>query len=198
MQLHFQTFFPNNPERPKIINEDNYGMEGRVAAKTLQGWTYGARAMEEFSKAAIEAEQRLLDKRLVVLSTLGNNTPFIGLLGTVLGIMKAFRDLAMIGDAGPAVVMKGISEALIATAFGLGVAVPCVISFNFFSKRVKAKLSNAEEIVKILAGIRSAFERKGQEGIQDFADDKENLFGSKSGEYDGKKIIEPHVADEMA
>lgn len=191
-----------NTEDPSelIVKVKNvkYGMEGRVAAKTLQGWIFGVRAMEEFSRAAIEAEQRLLDKRLVVLSTLGNNTPFIGLLGTVLGIMKAFRDLAMIGDAGPAVVMKGISEALIATAFGLAVAVPCVIAFNYFSKQVKAKLSNAEEIVKILTGMRSAFERKGKDGVQDFADDDENLFTAENKENNKPSAKEAKLADEMA
>ena len=179
----------------KKVKDPRYGMEGRVAAKTLQGWDFGVRAMEEFSRAAIESEQRLLDKRLVVLSTLGNNTPFIGLLGTVLGIMKAFRDLAMIGDAGPAVVMKGISEALIATACGLAVAVPCVIAFNFFSKQVKSKLSNAEEIVKIISGIRSAFERKGHEGVQDFADDDENLFTTGK---DKETPVKTDMASEMA
>ncbi|MDY6970483.1 MAG: MotA/TolQ/ExbB proton channel family protein, partial [Spirochaetota bacterium] len=71
------------------VRDKIYGMEGRIAAKTLQGWNYGRETMNEFSKAAIESEKRLLDKRLIVLSTLGNNAPFIGLLGTVLGIMKA-------------------------------------------------------------------------------------------------------------
>lgn len=151
-------------------SDKKFGTEGRIAAKTLQGWNFGDKTMNEFAKAALEAEQRHLDKRLVVLSTLGNNTPFIGLLGTVLGIMKAFRDLAMVGDAGPAVVMKGISEALIATAFGLGVAIPCVMAYNFFSKRVKAKISNAVEIVNILTGIRSAFEIEGQAGVKKIAD----------------------------
>jgi len=162
-------------EDPKDLIEKcqvkKFGIEGRVAAKTLQGWHFGVGAMHEFASAAIEAEKRSLDKRLVVLSTLGNNTPFIGLLGTVLGIMKAFRDLAMIGDAGPAVVMKGISEALIATAFGLGVAIPCVIAFNVLSKRVQSSLSNSEEIVKILSGIRTAFDVKGAEGVKNYTVD---------------------------
>ncbi len=151
------------------VSERKYGMEGRVAAKTLQGWHFGDKAMNEFAKAAMQAEERGLDSRLVVLSTLGNNTPFIGLLGTVLGIMKAFRDLALIGDAGPAVVMKGISEALTATAFGLGVAIPCVIAFNIFSKKMKGKMSNATEIVNMLTGIRTAFESQGQTGVQKIA-----------------------------
>ncbi len=148
-----------------------YGVEGRIAAKTLEGWQFGRITMTEFSKAAIGAESRGLDKRLVILSTLGNNTPFIGLLGTVLGIMKAFRDLALAGDAGPAVVMKGISEALIATACGLAVAIPCVIAFNYFSKKVRNRLSNAQEIVDILIGIRSAVEQEAAGGINKISHD---------------------------
>jgi biopolymer transport protein ExbB/TolQ len=62
----------------------------------------------------------------------------------------------MIGDAGTAVVMKGISEALIATAFGLAVAIPCVIAFNVLSKAVKTKVSSAHEVMKIITGIKAA------------------------------------------
>ena len=146
-------------------------IESRIAIKALEGWRYGVKAMTEFSEAGMESERRKLSKGLVILSTLGNNTPFIGLLGTVLGIMKAFRSLALEGDAGPAVVMEGISEALVATAFGLGVAIPCVILFNIFNKLVKNKLSNANEIINIIFGIRTAFETKGQEGVQRYAVD---------------------------
>lgn len=136
------------------VSDSKYGMEGRVSAIALRGWKSGDSTIQEFASAAQIAEKRNLERRLVVLSTLGNNTPFIGLLGTVLGIMKAFRDLALMGDAGPAVVMKGISEALVATALGLGVAIPCVIAFNTLGKIVKDKLSSSEEIVSIIRAIR--------------------------------------------
>ncbi len=161
----------NNSELVKLLNEKlasnptditeldenvkkNFGMEGRVASVALKGWKSGEDTMKEYSSSALMAEKRNLEKRLVVLSTLGNNTPFIGLLGTVLGIMKAFRDLAAMGDSGPAVVMKGISEALVATAAGLAVAIPCVIAYNALSKIVKDKLSCAEEISSILLALR--------------------------------------------
>ncbi len=86
----------------------------------------------------VRMEQRVnLERYLGVLGTLGNTAPFIGLLGTVLGIIKAFRDLASSAGAGPEVVMVGIAEALIATAFGLSVAIPAVILFNYFMKKVK-------------------------------------------------------------
>jgi biopolymer transport protein ExbB len=78
------------------------------------------------------------------LGTLGNNAPFIGLFGTVLGIIKAFHDLAGGQAGGPSVVMAGISEALVATAVGLIVAIPAVVAFNIFSRRVRVRMSQAE------------------------------------------------------
>lgn len=79
-------------------------------------------------------------KRLTVLATLGNNAPFIGLFGTVLGVIKAFNDLHFKAGAGIKVVMGGISEALVATAMGLLVAIPAVIAYNFFSRTLNTYL----------------------------------------------------------
>lgn len=141
-------------ELAEAVNTREYGVEGRVAAVTLKGWAKNEHTMKEYADAALIAERRNLEKRLVILSTLGNNTPFIGLLGTVLGIMKAFRDLAIMGEGGPAVVMKGISEALIATAMGLAVAIPVVIAYNALSKSVNDSMSRAEEISTLLRAIR--------------------------------------------
>ncbi|MDY6969679.1 MAG: MotA/TolQ/ExbB proton channel family protein [Spirochaetota bacterium] len=181
----------------KKIGNKKFGLEGRVASKTLQGWEFGNMTINEFSKAAMESERRGLEKRLVFLSTLGNNAPFIGLLGTVLGIMKAFRDLATMGDAGPAVVMAGISEALVATAFGLGVAIPCVIIFNIFTKQVKNKLSNAEEIVKMISGMRAAFEIKINTSLNDDPEKNSKIKKDKNNkEID--KVDLPDLAIEIA
>jgi len=92
-------------------------------------------------------EERLkMERNLVVLGTMGNTAPFIGLFGTVIGIIKAFRDLALAGAGGPAVVAKGIAEALVATAGGLAVAIPAVIIYNFYMRRVKS-LSVEMEVV---------------------------------------------------
>lgn len=83
-------------------------------------------------------EERLkLERYLGVLGTMGNIAPFIGLFGTVVGIIKAFRDLALAGGGGPSVVAKGIAEALVATAAGLLVAIPAVIIYNYFMRKVK-------------------------------------------------------------
>ena len=81
-----------------------------------------------------------LEKRLGVLATFGNNAPFIGLFGTVLGVIKAFYDLGNSTEFGVKVVMQGISEALVATAMGLFVAIPSVIAYNYFVRKIKVLL----------------------------------------------------------
>jgi biopolymer transport protein TolQ len=70
------------------------------------------------------------------LATVGNTAPFIGLFGTVWGIMDSFHSIGMSKSVSLAVVAPGISEALVATAFGLGVAIPSVIAFNYFSNKL--------------------------------------------------------------
>ncbi|MFA6093889.1 MAG: MotA/TolQ/ExbB proton channel family protein [Elusimicrobiota bacterium] len=83
-------------------------------------------------------EERLrMERFLGILGTMGNTAPFIGLFGTVVGIIKAFRDLALSGIGGPTVVAKGIAEALVATAAGMAVAIPAVVLYNYFMRRVK-------------------------------------------------------------
>lgn len=96
-------------------------------------------------------ERRLLEARLIVLNTLGNNAPFIGLLGTVLGVIRAFHDMAFTSGAGPEVVMQGLSEALVATAVGILVALPCVIAYNVFHKSVEDRVADAELLGNRLA-----------------------------------------------
>lgn len=88
-------------------------------------------------RTAIDQSNRL-EKALSFLATTGNTTPFIGLFGTVWGIMESFRGIGLKGSASLAVVAPGISEALIATAAGLGAAIPAVVAFNYFNQRVLA------------------------------------------------------------
>jgi biopolymer transport protein TolQ len=96
---------------------------------------------EDFRRAldAAGAEQMAnLERHLIVLATVGNVSPFIGLFGTVWGIMDAFQSIGIRGSASLAVVAPGIAEALITTAAGLAAAVPAVIAYNYFLGRIDA------------------------------------------------------------
>lgn len=103
-------------------------------AEALDGALEGARARERLR----------MERNLAFLGTLGSNAPFIGLFGTVLGIIKAFHDLAGNQAGGPAVVMAGISEALVATAVGLMVAIPAVVAFNYFNRRTRTRMTEVD------------------------------------------------------
>lgn len=85
------------------------------------------------------------------LGSVGSNAPFIGLLGTVFGILKAFADLSLATAGGPQVVMAGISEALIATAVGLMVAIPAVVFFNVCKVKVKKSVANLQAMVALIS-----------------------------------------------
>ncbi|NVM21064.1 MAG: protein TolQ [Desulfobacterales bacterium] len=87
-------------------------------------------------RRAVNTELTGLNKAIPFLATTGNTTPFIGLFGTVWGIMNAFRGIGLRGSANLAVVAPGISEALIATAAGLAAAIPAVVAYNYFANKV--------------------------------------------------------------
>jgi biopolymer transport protein ExbB len=87
-------------------------------------------AREKAVERAVAREEASLQRYLSILATIGSISPFVGLFGTVLGIMRAFRDMGLAGSAGGAIVAAGIAEALIATATGLVVAVIAVIAYN--------------------------------------------------------------------
>ncbi|HIJ20981.1 MAG TPA: Tol-Pal system subunit TolQ, partial [Deltaproteobacteria bacterium] len=94
--------------------------------------------LERSLKKATIDQHNKLDRALSFLATTGNTTPFIGLFGTVWGIMESFRNIGLKGSANLAVVAPGISEALIATACGLAAAIPAVVAYNYFSQRVSS------------------------------------------------------------
>lgn len=115
-------------------------------------------ASEKIVASVIGRERLRLEHRLTFLGTLGNNAPFIGLFGTVLGIIKAFHVLSAKSDMGGSPeVMAGISEALVATAVGLFVAIPAVIAFNYFQKQVDRTLSLTESLAQ---GVLASFQRR--------------------------------------
>lgn len=138
--------------------ETQSALECRVALQGLRHRELGPDGMERSMKAYLVGQRQHLDRGLVILGTLGNNTPFIGLFGTVIGIIQAFKDLALNPAGGSAVVMAGISEALVATAVGLVVAIPAVIAFNAFQRTVKRRMQNAESVCEIVLAHSRQFE----------------------------------------
>ena len=91
----------------------------RIAKELVDHASKGNLSLERHLETRLSLARRYLSKRVVILGTLGNNAPFIGLLGTVLGVIRAFHDLGASAGQGPEVVMQGISEALVATAIGI-------------------------------------------------------------------------------
>ncbi len=131
------------------------GMEASVLREGLEWSSRGADSVDEVISATMARERPRYERFLSVLGTLGSNTPFIGLFGTVLGIIKAFHDLGNTGAKGAEVqqtVMAGISEALVATAVGLAVAIPAVVGYNLLMRQVKNTAARSTALGHALVG----------------------------------------------
>ncbi|MFT3769800.1 MAG: MotA/TolQ/ExbB proton channel family protein [Minicystis sp.] len=140
--------------------EASPSVEAQVVLAGLSMAHRGHAAAEEAMSGALALSRMKLERRLAYLGTLGNNAPFIGLFGTVIGVVGAF---AALGEASktpvaqatsqalaPAAVMSSIAEALVATAVGLAVAIPAVASNNLFQRMIRATLANTEALSRIL------------------------------------------------
>lgn len=136
----------NNLPELESMSKDKANLESRALNYGLRHVRErGTAGLEEIFSSFAAMERPALERYLGFLATVGSNAPFIGLLGTVFGIMDAFRGLATSqGDA--TAVMLGISKALVATAIGLIVAIPAVIAYNYFQKQVKGVLLNLESV----------------------------------------------------
>ncbi|HEX2657816.1 MAG TPA: MotA/TolQ/ExbB proton channel family protein [Polyangia bacterium] len=133
-------------------------LETNVVLAGLQAASLGPDSVEDLLVGALGQEKSRYEKRLNFLATLASNAPYIGLFGTVLGIIRSFRDLAAnMADASSAV-MAGLAESLIATAMGLLVAIPAVIAFNVFRGRVKDAVTNCQTLGGILLSRLKASE----------------------------------------
>jgi biopolymer transport protein ExbB/TolQ len=130
--------------------QESRAFEPQVLLAGLKHVFQGKAAVQE----AMEGERirvgLLLEKRLSFLGTLGANAPFIGLFGTVLGIIHAFKDLALTEGGGGPAVMAGIAEALVATAVGLLVAIPAVVMYNLFHRRLHVVLERSRRLSQLL------------------------------------------------
>lgn len=139
----------NIKEVQKLV-ENTDSPAGAILKVGLANLSAGPAALGQILESQRIHEKMVMEKNLLVLGTLGSNAPFIGLFGTVLGIIKAFNDLALAGTSGPTVVMRGVSEALVATAVGLLIAIPCVATYNYFQNLVKLSLANADRLSGLL------------------------------------------------
>jgi biopolymer transport protein ExbB len=139
--------------------EGQQALEARVLQQGLAMLSEGPEMVEEVMAAAMAAERPRYERFLSFLGTLGSNAPFVGLFGTVLGIIKAFNDLGAVAIRGSAIqqtVMTGISEALVATAVGLAVAIPAVVAYNLFTRGLKNRVIRAQGLAHALvAAARS-------------------------------------------
>jgi biopolymer transport protein ExbB len=150
----------NDLEGARRKMEASPSAEAAVVVAGLMEADRGPASAEQAMQGALALQKMRLERRLAYLGTLGNNAPFIGLFGTVVGVVQAFEALgrqdvqsaaaeAAAGMA-PQEVMAAIAEALVATAVGLAVAIPAVATYNFFVRLAKSKLGSTDALSRVL------------------------------------------------
>lgn len=149
-----QLLHDGNLELARKRLEHSPSFEARVAVAGLD--SENAASAEERMRGENQVARLTMERNLAFLGTLGNNAPFIGLLGTVIGIVRAFRELAHSKGQVSAALMAEIGEALIATAIGLMVALPAIVAFNVFQRTIRARLGRADALSgEVLAHLKS-------------------------------------------
>ena len=153
-------------EAAKRRMEASPSAEAAVVVAGLAMADKGPDAAEEAMAGAAALQRMKLERRLAYLGTLGNNAPFIGLFGTVIGVVAAFDELGQsaaqplaqvaASATAPGKVMSHIAEALVATAVGLVVAIPAVAANNFFQRLIKSTLANTEALSRVLLAFLKA------------------------------------------
>jgi biopolymer transport protein ExbB len=154
---------------------------GPVAAQLFRDGAFVEQGAEERMQIELSEQKMLLEHNVGVLGTMAGIAPLIGLLGTVWGIMRAFHDMAQVGSAAPSIVAAGIAEALFTTAAGILIAVPSVVLYNHFSRRLGTMLTVAENHARSLRAYL----------IETRSSDR--APSSSSGPYRG----EPHTSSPM-
>lgn len=126
--------------------------QARVVGQALNWVEGGPEAMSDAMESELLLVRKQLERGVTLLGTLGNNAPFVGLLGTVLGVIIAFRALGQSGGNASQMggVMAGISEALVATGVGLFVALPAVVAYNAIQKKIGDIEADAQSLTKLL------------------------------------------------
>jgi biopolymer transport protein ExbB/TolQ len=134
-----------------VKDSHTYCIESAVVAAGLIALRNGAQAAAEAMQSVKARMRPRLDANLSILATIGSNAPFIGLLGTVLGIIKAAHELTGGASEGNQIaVMSGVFEALVATAVGLFVAIPAVVAYNLFQRRVRKRMAEVDSLAHLI------------------------------------------------
>ena len=152
----------NTEEAARVCSKEAHPV-GAVAADVIRAMDENPEAAEERMHIALSEQRLQMERNLGFLGTMGNTAPLLGLLGTVWGIMRAFHDMARTGSAGPSVVAAGVAEALFTTAAGLLVAVPAVMIYNHFVRRMGTMLTVAENharTIRMNVGRRASVQTK--------------------------------------
>jgi biopolymer transport protein ExbB/TolQ len=132
-------------------------LETSVTLAGLRGYEKGPESVEDLVAGAMARGKAEYERRLSILATLASNSPYIGLFGTVLGIVRSFKEMSKDIANASSGVMAGIAEALVATAVGLLVAIPAVVAYNVFKGMVKDAVTNTEALTRVLmAELKSA------------------------------------------
>ena len=132
-------------------------LETNVTLAGLRGYEKGPESVEDLIAGALSRGKSEYERRLSILATLASNSPFIGLFGTVLGIIRSFKEMSKDIVNASTGVMAGIAEALVATAVGLLVAIPAVVAYNVFKGMVKDAVTNTDGLTRVLmAELKSA------------------------------------------
>ena len=132
-------------------------LETNVTLAGLRGYEKGPESVEDLIAGALSRGKSEYERRLSILATLASNSPYIGLFGTVLGIVRSFKEMSKDIANASSGVMAGIAEALIATAVGLLVAIPAVVAYNVFKGMVKDAVTNTDGLTRVLmAELKSA------------------------------------------
>jgi biopolymer transport protein ExbB len=140
---------------------------GAAGMRVLESPKPGEQSLEESLHVCLSQQKMLFERNVSILGTMAAVAPLVGLLGTIWGIMRAFRDMAMTGSSAPAVVAAGVAEALLTTAAGIVIAVPAILAYNHFTRRINVMLTEAENGAR---SLKAAVLEAGQLGGQLQAD----------------------------
>jgi len=162
-------------EARKICESCNHPL-GAVAVSVIDSEGLDDEKAEEQMQISLSQQRMLLENNLSILGTMAAVAPLIGLLGTVWGIMRAFRDMSSTGSAAPAIVAAGVAEALTTTAAGLIIAVPALMLYNHLSRRINVMLTVAENNSR---SLRIDLEKRRMESAGETGrdDSKEKIYG---------------------